>query len=163
MSNYTIFPVRIYTEDTDVGGIVYHANYLKFAERARTEALRTLGESLSSLQGQGILLVVRSCFLNCLASARLDDVLEVRTYFKKLGHVKIEVIQDIVREDQLIATLEVVLACVNLSGKPIKINDHLRHLFIHSKDFKNPGRRPLIPDLIGDESRRVNHGSNLER
>lgn len=123
------FPVRVYFEDTDTGGIVYYANYLKFAERARTELLRHIGVSHAEMiKEQKIMFVIRSCLLNCLASARLDDVLEVRTYFKKPSHAKLEVSQVIVREDQPIATLEVVLACINSLGKPIKMNDHLRHL-----------------------------------
>ncbi len=125
------FSLRVYIEDTDTGGIVYYANYLKFAERARTELLRDLGFSHEDMiRNQGIMFVVRSCLLNCLASARLDDVLEVKTYFKKLGRVKLEVSQAIVREDQLIATLDVVLACVNLSGKPLKIDDHYHHMLL---------------------------------
>jgi len=131
MSKPHTFPIRVYFEDTDTGGIVYYANYLKFAERGRTELLRQIGISHAELiKEQANMFVVRSCYLNCLASARLDDVLEVRTYFKKLGHAKIEVSQTIVREDQRIATLEVVLACVNLLGKPLKIDGHLRHLLI---------------------------------
>lgn len=125
------FPVRVYFEDTDTGGIVYYANYLKFAERGRTELLREVGISHAEMiKKQGMMFVIRSCYLNCLASARLDDVLEVRTYFKKLGHAKIEVSQAIAREDKPIATLEVVLACVNSVGKPLKIDGHLRHLLL---------------------------------
>ncbi len=131
MNKYHAFPIRVYFEDTDTGGIVYYANYLKFAERGRTELLRHLGISHAEMiKKQGVMFVIRSCLLNCLASARLDDVLEVRTYFKKLTHVKLEVSQSIVRNDKLIATLEVVLACVNSLGKPIKIDDDLRHLFV---------------------------------
>src|ERR1700722_2178782 len=107
------FPVRVYFEDTDTGGIVYYANYLKFAERARTELLRHIGVSHAAMiKEQEIMFVVRSCLLNCLAPARLDDVLEVRTYFKKLGYAKLEVSQAIVCEARLIATLDVVLACI---------------------------------------------------
>lgn len=131
MNKFHTFPIRVYFEDTDTGGIVYYANYLKFAERGRTELLRYLGVSHSEMiKKQGVMFVIRSCLLNCLAPARLDDLLEVRTYFKKLGGAKLEVSQTIVREDQLIATLEVVLACVNSLGKPIKLEDHLRHLLL---------------------------------
>ena len=131
MTKFHTFPIRVYFEDTDTGGIVYYANYLKFAERGRTELLRNIGVSHAEMiKKQGVMFVVRSCLLNCLAPARLDDVLEVRTYFKKLSHVKLEVSQSIVRDDQLIATLEVVLACVNSLGKPIKIDGDLRHLFV---------------------------------
>lgn len=132
MRKYHRLPIRIYMEDTDTGGIVYHANYLKFAERARTEALRVIGGCLASMQDRGMRLVVRSCLLNCLAPAYLNDVLEVRTHFKKPGRVRLELTQDIFREDQCIATLEVVLACINPLGKPIKIDALFAHnLWIH--------------------------------
>jgi tol-pal system-associated acyl-CoA thioesterase len=122
MNNSHIFSLRVYMEDTDAGCIVYYANYLKFAERARTEALRAIGGNLPTLQGQDRFLVVRSCLLNCLASARLNDVLEIRTHFKKPGRARFEVSQVIVREDQLIATLEVVVACINSQGKPVRLD-----------------------------------------
>jgi acyl-CoA thioester hydrolase len=131
MSKHHVFPIRVYIEDTDMGGIVYHANYLKFAERARTEFLREHGFNHTKLiKEQGVIFVVRTCLLNCLASARVDDVLEVRTYLKKLGRAKLEISQTIVREDQLIATLDVVLACISLAGKPIKMDDSLHHMFL---------------------------------
>lgn len=138
MTSFHQFPVRVYFEDTDAGGIVYYANYLKFAERGRTEFLRHIGVNHSKMiEEQGIMFVVRSCLLNCLASARLDDVLEVRTYLKRLGHAKLELSQSILRGDHLIATLEVVLACINSSGKPIKIEDSLRKLLItHESDME---------------------------
>jgi acyl-CoA thioester hydrolase len=125
------FTLRVYIEDTDIGGIVYYANYLNFAERARTELLRDIGISHADMiRNQGVMFVVRSCLLNCLASARLDDVLEVKTYLKRLGRAKIELSQAIVREDQLVATLDVVLACINSSGKPVKIDDRYRHMLV---------------------------------
>jgi acyl-CoA thioester hydrolase len=131
MNKFHALPIRVYFEDTDTGGIVYYANYLKFAERGRTELLRHLGISHAEMiKKQGVMFVIRSCLLNCLAPARLDDVLEVRTYFKKLTYAKLEISQVIIREDQLIATLEVVLACINALGKPIKIDDRLRHLLV---------------------------------
>lgn len=122
MNNYHTLPIRVYTEDTDCYGIVYYANYLNFAERGRTEALRTMGGDLAALQDKGIRLVVKSCFLNCLASARLNDVLEIRTQFKKPKHVRLLVNQTIVCEDRVIATLEVTLASINPLGKPIKLD-----------------------------------------
>lgn len=122
MAKFHVVPLRVYTEDTDCYGIVYYANYLKFAERGRTEALRAIGGNLTTLQDNGIRLVVKSCFLNCLAPARLNDVLEVRTHFKKPKYVKLEVSQTIVCEDRIIATLEVTLASINPSGKPIKLD-----------------------------------------
>ena len=126
MNKFHSFSFRVYIEDTDLGGIVYHANYLKFAERARTECLRSVDLSYEDLmKKEDATFIVRSCHLNCLASGRLDDVLEVKTHFKKLGGVKIEVFQSIVREDKVIATLEVVLACINSSGKPLRLNANI--------------------------------------
>ncbi len=122
---------RVYYEDTDAGGIVYYANYLKFAERGRTELLRYMGFSHTKMmEDQGVNFVVRSCLLNCLAPARLDDVLEVRTRFKKPGFAKLEVVQEIVREGQVLATLDVVLACINSVGKPVKLNETFRQTLL---------------------------------
>lgn len=122
---------RVYYEDTDAMGIVYYANYLKFAERGRTEWLRHIGFAHSKMiEDQGIMFVVKSCLLNCLAPARLDDVLEVRTRFKKPGFAKLELIQEILRGEQMLATLDVVLACINSSGKPVKLDEKLRHFVL---------------------------------
>ena len=129
MPNSFIFPVCVYLEDTDVGGLVYHANYLKFAERARTEALRSLGFSHSTLmKEQKIRFVIRSCHLNCLAPAHLDDILHIKTYFKEPKYAKLVVSQIILREDHLIASLEVTLACINSEGKPVRIVEDLHRL-----------------------------------
>lgn len=125
------FPLRVYMEDTDAQGLVYFANYLKFSERARTELLRSLGLNHAILIKQGMMFVVHSCRLNCLASAYLDDVLEVRTDLKKLGHVKLEVNHVIFRKKTIIATLNVGLAFVNSVGKPIKMDDSIRRLLIN--------------------------------
>lgn len=131
MSSPHAFSIRVYYEDTDAGGIVYYANYLKFAERARTEFLRDLGFIQSKIKAeQGVMFVVRSCTLNCLAPAHLDDVLEIKTYLNKVGHAKLELTQIITGDSQLIATLEVVLACINEKGKPIKLDGKLRQLLI---------------------------------
>lgn len=131
MNNSHFFSLRVYYEDTDVGGIVYYANYLKFAERARTEALRGLGIDQSDLlQNQGLKFVVRDCFLNCFAPARLDDILDVKTDFKKIGHAKIAIQQVISRGDQVIASLDVTLACLNSEGRPVKLTGDLRRLLI---------------------------------
>lgn len=130
MSKAHTFQVRVYFEDTDAGGMVYYANYLKFAERARTEMLRDFGLEHSSLLATAKqMFVVKTCHLNCLASARLDDVLEIKTCVKKMGRVKLDLFQEIFRGDQPIATLEVVLAYIDGKSKPIKIDDSLRHMF----------------------------------
>ncbi len=122
MSKYHSLPIRVFLEDTDAGGIVYHANYLRYAERGRSEALRELGGCQRELKEQGIITVVRSCHINFLAPARLNDVLEVRTHFKKPGRAKFEATQVIIRDDKILATLDVVLACINPEGRPIRLD-----------------------------------------
>jgi acyl-CoA thioester hydrolase len=138
MAELPTHTLRVYYEDTDAGGIVYYANYLKFAERGRTELLRYMGFSHSKMiKDQGVMFVVKSCLLNCLAPARLDDVLEVRTRFKKPGFAKLTLSQEIVREGQVLATLEVVLACVNSVGKPVKLDEKLReYLLTYGSDVE---------------------------
>ena len=112
---------RVYYEDTDAGGVVYYANYLKFAERARTEWLRELGFEQSALMREhGIMIVVRHCACDFLAPARLDDKLVIETTLQELGKVRMTMQQAIKCEKKTLATLSVVLACVNTSGKPIR-------------------------------------------
>lgn len=110
---------RVYYEDTDAAGIVYHANYLKFAERARTEWLRELGFSQSKLmQEEGLGFVLRHCAIDFLASAKLDDLLTVETHLQELGKVRMTMNQIIKRADTRLAELTVTLACINGQGKP---------------------------------------------
>lgn len=125
MTKYHSFTLRVYPGDTDCYGVVYHANYLDFCEHARTEALIAIGSDLASLQKKGILIFIRSCTLNCLAPAHLNEVLEVRTQFKKPKRVKFEVTQTIVCEDRIIATLDVLLAAVDPCGRPVRLDEEL--------------------------------------
>jgi acyl-CoA thioester hydrolase len=104
---------RVYYEDTDSGGVVYYANYLKFAERARTEALREQGVNQSELKEQtGLFFIVKSCNINFVKPARLDDVLIVKTLFKKVAQTSTIVVQHIYTKNLLLAEIEVVLVCV---------------------------------------------------
>ena len=90
------FPIRVYYEDTDAGGVVYYANYLKFAERARTEWLRAVGLHQSELaRDDGVLFMVRRCTMDFLASARLDDALRVQSHLKEMGKVRMTMQQSI--------------------------------------------------------------------
>jgi acyl-CoA thioester hydrolase len=110
---------RVYYEDTDAGGVVYYANYLKFAERARTEWLRELGFEQSALMREhGIMIVVRRCECDFLAPARLDDKLVIETNLQELGKVRMTMQQAIKCGEKTLATLSVVIACINISGKP---------------------------------------------
>lgn len=118
-----VLPIRVYYEDTDAGGVVYYANYLKFCERARTEWLRTLGVSQQALlEKQGLGFVVRSLEADYLASARLDDALEVVTRVAMLRRASILFEQQVMRGQERIFTVRVLLASVDLRRqKPVAI------------------------------------------
>jgi acyl-CoA thioester hydrolase len=116
--------IRIYYEDTDAGGIVYYANYLKFAERARTEWLRSLGFSQQHLRtALGISFVVKSCHADYHAPAFLDDAIIVNTRIDEQRKAGFSVAQQVMREDVLLCTITVVIICVNADMKPIRIPD----------------------------------------
>ena len=125
--------LRVYYEDTDAGGVVYYANYLKFCERARTEWLRALGVSQHVLlTEQHIGFVVRSVPADYLASARLDDELEVRTRIESLRRASIVFHQSVMRGDTLLFTARVLVACIDmLRHKPAAIPQSL-HLSIEN-------------------------------
>ena len=127
-------PVRVYYEDTDAGGVVYYANYLKFCERARTEWLRTLGVSQQALiDEQGLGFVVRSVQADYRASARLDDALEVITQVAMLRRASILFEQQLVRGQELLFTARVLLASIDLHRqKPVAIPASL-HALLESK------------------------------
>ncbi|MGH7066399.1 MAG: tol-pal system-associated acyl-CoA thioesterase [Acetobacteraceae bacterium] len=117
------FSCRVYFEDTDAGGLVYHASYVRFAERARTEALRDLGIPHATLIDEfGLIFVVRRIKLDYLRPARLDDVLEVSTKVLGLGASRIDLSQVILRKSETVAEAEVMLACVRQrDGRPARI------------------------------------------
>ena len=124
------FPIRIYYEDTDAGGIVYHANYLKFAERARTELLRHLGYDHKKVMDEyGLILVVRHVEIDFRASAKLDDLLEVRTESSSIGNTSIGLKQEVYRGDKLLADLKVTVVAISKEGKAMRLPPHLRQIF----------------------------------
>ena len=127
-SNYQI---RVFYEDTDAGGIVYYANYLKFFERARTEWLRELGINQSKLLEQNTGFVVRKVEMNNIASAKLDDLLNVSSTISELKRASLVFTQQITNQNQqLICTVIVLIACVNLSkAKPCGIPKELLGAF----------------------------------
>jgi acyl-CoA thioester hydrolase len=109
--------VRIYYEDTDAGGIVYYANYLKFFERARTEWLRALGiHQQALLDDEGAAFVVRSATVEYLAAARLDDELSLRLQVAKLGRASVQFAQQAWRGDTLLVTANVKVGCVDAAS-----------------------------------------------
>ena len=108
------FSLRVYYEDTDAGGVVYHAAYLRFAERARTEMLRCLRLDHGDLRARfGLTFVVRRCVIDFLAPAHLDDLLDVRTRPLRLGGASLDLEQRILRDHRLLARLEVRLALIS--------------------------------------------------
>ncbi len=117
------WPLRVYYEDTDSGGVVYHSNYLNFMERARTEWLRALGFEQPALKTDlGIIFVVHSMALIFKSPAYFNDLLEVRARLLKIGHGSMEFSQSVTREDNLLVEATVKLACVDaVSFKPIGI------------------------------------------
>lgn len=122
------WPVRVYFQDTDAGGVVYHASYVNFMERARTEWLRTFGYSNAGLMKEfGVVFVVRSLKLDYLKPALLDDMLEVTAQIKVIGRSRVTLLQTVRRSDELLAEGEVHLVCVSVdSFKPVSVPELLR-------------------------------------
>ena len=130
MSKSKVFslPVRVYFQDTDAGGVVYHANYLNFMERARTEWLRAHGYSNTGLMKDfGMVFVVRSMKLDYLKPALLDDLLDVTAQVKDIGRSRLALLQTILRRDEVLTEAEVHLVCVSLASfKPASVPEILR-------------------------------------
>ena len=125
-----VFRCRVYYEDTDAAGIVYYANYLKFAERARTEMLRAAGIGQRLLaEESGVAFVVSRCGCEFRLPARLDDELDVVTRIDRLRAAAIEARQEVRRGGELIAGLDVVIACIARDGRPARIPPPLRRAF----------------------------------
>jgi acyl-CoA thioester hydrolase len=125
----TEIPIRIYYEDTDAGGIVYHASFLRFAERGRSEWLRAHGLKNSELLGgHGFHFVVRHITIDYQAPARLDDLLMLRSSVVDLGNASFTMHQEVTRDEQLLVDLKVVLVCINAAGKAVRVPHVLRDI-----------------------------------
>ena len=114
--------LKVYYEDTDAGGVVYYANYLKYLERARTEALTTIG--LSNLQIKekfGALIIVKSCNIEYKKSAHLEDELSIRSFVKSVTKTSFFMNQFITKDEFSIVEAQVHLVFINNDGKPVKI------------------------------------------
>ena len=122
--------VKVYYEDTDSGGVVYYANYLKFLERARTEAIVSLGFSNKKIKDDfGALIIVKSCNIDYIKSAYLEDELNIRSFIKSVTKTSFIMNQFISKEGDAIAAAKVHLVFVNKLSKPIKIPDTLFQYF----------------------------------
>lgn len=125
MSNKATF--RVYWEDTDAGGVVYYANYLKFAERARTELLRSKGINQTELaEKENMVFVVRHAEMDLIKAAKLDDELVVETLVKNTSGASMEMEQKIARGKENIALVRIKIACVTRSFKPTKIPAYIK-------------------------------------
>jgi acyl-CoA thioester hydrolase len=140
-----LYPVRVYWEDTDAGGIVYYANYLKFAERARTEMLRRSGIHQERQRREGgPLFVVRRCGAEFMASARRDDELVVATRVERVGAATLDLDQEVRRERASLVRLTLQIACLGPNGRPTRLpadvrtalatlNDNARMVTTHAR------------------------------
>lgn len=124
------FPIRVFYEDTDAGGVVYHSNFLNFCERARTEWLRHLTIGRERLQNEfGLMFVVRRATIDWRKPARLDDLLMVETRLSGMGKVRMSLTQTITRDGTLLATIEIEVVAVSVEGfTPMLLPQALRDL-----------------------------------
>lgn len=117
----SLYSLRIYYEDTDAGGIVYYANYLRYFERARTEALRAWGADVAALVRQGFWFIVSETTMKLRAPARHDDMLVVATRLVELRRASFRLAHEIRRDGTLLVTNSTLLACVDPSLRPTRI------------------------------------------
>ena len=122
--------VKVYYEDTDSGGVVYYANYLRFLERARTEALFSIGYSNKKIKNDfESLIIVKACNIEYKKSAYLEDELTIRSFVKSISKTSFYMSQIITKGDDLIVESQVHLVFINNEGKPVKIPDEIYSKF----------------------------------
>ena len=138
------FPVRVFYEDTDAGGVVYHANYLKFAERARTEWLRHLDIGRERLQTEfDLMFVVRRCTMDWRRPARLDDLLMVETKLAGMGKVRMTLNQTVKRGEEILCNMEIEVVAVNSQFAPSPLPEALKKLLPPpTHTIEEPARKP---------------------
>ena len=152
-ANAHLLPIRVFYEDVDAAGIVYHANYLKFAERARTEAMRLLSLGHRDCkQEEGLVFVVRKAEVDYLSPARLDDALAVRTVFVSMGAAYIDARQAVMRGKEVLAKVFLRAVCTTATGRPARIPRHWRAAFeplVIAEDQRPPPDRRHGTAAIG--------------
>ena len=122
--------IKVYYEDTDSGGVVYYANYLKFLERARTEALFSIGFSNKKIEQEfSSLIIVKSCNIDYKKSAHLENELIIRSFVKSITKTSFFMNQIITKEDEIIVDAKTHLVFINKNGKPIKIPEKIYFKF----------------------------------
>ena len=130
-----VLPVRVYFEDTDAGGVVYHASYVRFCERGRTDFLRLLGTDARRLidgseNREPAAFVVRRMTFDFFRPARMDDLIEVETRVKEIGGASVTLIQTVNRDGKRIVEAEVTVVLISVSGKPLRLSDAVRNAFL---------------------------------
>jgi len=121
---------RVYYEDTDAQRVMYYANYLKFAERARTDFLRDLKiTQVDLMQKENLIFVVKKCTIDYIAPALLDDLIEVSVEVKSMSNTSMVLLQNFTRDEKILATIEVVIVCVDaVTIRPKRIPENIRIL-----------------------------------
>lgn len=120
-------PIRVYYEDTDMGGIVYYANYLRYIERARSDWVRSLDVDQNAMREKdGVVFVVRRVEADYLKPAKFDDELLVRTVVKAVTGVRLIMSQEVIRGDDLLFQAEVTVVCVGEGGAPARLPANIR-------------------------------------
>ncbi|MEW2912676.1 tol-pal system-associated acyl-CoA thioesterase [Leisingera sp. JC11] len=122
------FPVRVYYEDTDMGGIVYHANYLRFIERARSDWVRGIGVDQNAMREGGLIYVVRRIEADYLAPAKFDEELLVTTSMHSVTPARMVLIQEVTRDGQPLFRAQVTIVCITTGGKPARLPAEIRAL-----------------------------------
>ena len=126
--------VKVYYEDTDAGGVVYYANYLKFIERARTEMINELGFTLTTLhKDYDRLFLVKKIECDYIESCKLEDTLNVQSNILALKNASFELEQNLLKQNKIIFRSKIVMVCVNSQGAPSKIPNEL-HSLMKNKD-----------------------------
>tara|TARA_A100001388_G_C28470149_1_gene357365 strand:- start:203 stop:598 length:396 start_codon:yes stop_codon:yes gene_type:complete len=129
MSKEFKYVTKIYYEDTDAGGVVYYANYLKFLERARSEAIYSLGLSNKEiLEKEGVIIIVKTCNIEYKKPAKLEDEIEIISNIKEVKNSSFKMRQVIKKKFDIISEADVVLVTVNKKGKPVRIPSILKKL-----------------------------------
>ena len=122
------FPVRVYYEDTDMGGIVYHANYLRFIERARSDWVRGIGVDQNAMRESGLIYVVRRIEADYLAPAKFDEELLVTTSMQTVTPARMVLSQEVTRDGKPLFRAQVTIVCITTGGKPARLPAEIRAL-----------------------------------
>nr|WP_309501278.1 tol-pal system-associated acyl-CoA thioesterase [uncultured Roseovarius sp.] len=122
------YPIRVYYEDTDMAGIVYYANYLKYIERARSDWVREIGIDQNAMRAEGVVFAVRRVECDYLMAARFDDMLEVHTSTQSVTGARLVMDQKVWRGKDLLFSATVTIVCIGAAGQPARLPANIRRL-----------------------------------